>query len=381
MTQPIECEYHGAIWGGTGYSEAARNAVLALNAAGVRVKVDPSGFAKGTITVGNNIITIKRHEVNRGLKFPLEFRTLIEQLRYKPIDKESPLVIHAPSPRWGELMDPRRRTIGYTAWETAMMPQNWVDGCNMVDEVWIPSFHNRDVLKRSDVEVPIYVVPHPIDTERFSPAKIRLNGTFTFISVFRWGLRKGWPELFTAYEQAFNSSCDVILRVLTNYRSDEHRAQAQAIIEHFRQRGKPQVEILPLEFVPYDFMPILYQNADAFVLPSRGEGFCLPCAEAMACGLPAIVTNATAFLDYVDKNNGYPVSFRTEEAEDSSDPDRDATTWVVADIEDLSNQMLQAWSDAGELRRRGTNARATIESKFSYKRVADTMIRRLDADD
>ena len=71
VKQPIECEYHGAIWGGTGYSEAARNAVLALNAAGVRVKVDPSGVAKGTISVGNNIITIKRHEVNRGLKFPL----------------------------------------------------------------------------------------------------------------------------------------------------------------------------------------------------------------------------------------------------------------------------------------------------------------------
>jgi glycosyltransferase involved in cell wall biosynthesis len=38
-------------------------------------------------------------------------------------------------------------------------------------------------------------------------------------------------------------------------------------------------------------MPLLYGGADAFVLPTRGEGWGLPILEAMAAGVPAIATN------------------------------------------------------------------------------------------
>jgi len=126
-------------------------------------------------------------------------------------------------------------------------------------------------------------------------------------------------------------------------------------------------------------MPLLYQNADVFVLPSRGEGFCLPCAEAMSSGLPAIATNSTAFLDYVDERNGWPVSFRIETAEDSSDPDRHATSWSVCDIDDLAVKMRQAYKNRDLLTAKGTSARETIISKFGFGRVARTMIERIAA--
>ncbi|MFO0809866.1 MAG: glycosyltransferase [Gemmataceae bacterium] len=37
-----------------------------------------------------------------------------------------------------------------------------------------------------------------------------------------------------------------------------------------------------------------YRSADAFVMPSVHEGFCLPVVEAMACGIPVIASRATA---------------------------------------------------------------------------------------
>ncbi|MCE5199803.1 glycosyltransferase [bacterium] len=350
----------------------------------MKPRIDPTGFSNAKIsTFGQNgqitKITGYRHVTNPALKIPWEVRELLARLQHYPVTPTAPRVVQAPSTVFERYVERDRKLIGYTAWETAKMPPKWVDGCNLADEVWIPCFHNLQALRDSGVTKPIYVVPHPIDTERFAPSQLRLNGFFTFISVFRWGLRKGWPELFTAYERAFSDQDDVVLRVLTNFRSAEYETQAHQIIDHFKQPGKPRVEILPLEYVAYDFMPILYQNADVFVLPSRGEGFCLPCAEAMACGLPAIVNNATAFTDYVDEGNGYPVACEQVRSEDPNDPDRDSSAWFVADIDDLAAKMQQARCKYNETLEKGARARQTIIDKFGFERVARTMIERLAA--
>jgi D-inositol-3-phosphate glycosyltransferase len=42
----------------------------------------------------------------------------------------------------------------------------------------------------------------------------------------------------------------------------------------------------------------LYQASDIFVLPAVGEMFTLVMQEAMACGLPVVTTNETAYADY-----------------------------------------------------------------------------------
>jgi glycosyltransferase involved in cell wall biosynthesis len=52
--------------------------------------------------------------------------------------------------------------------------------------------------------------------------------------------------------------------------------------------------IYHLGFFPDEHLPLLYQGAEAFVLPSLAEGFGLPILEAMACGTPVICSNTTA---------------------------------------------------------------------------------------
>ena len=59
----------------------------------------------------------------------------------------------------------------------------------------------------------------------------------------------------------------------------------------------------------------LYAASDAFVLPTRGEGWCLPAMEAMSMALPVILTNASGTTEYLTRKNSLPLGFTRTHAD------------------------------------------------------------------
>ena len=73
--------------------------------------------------------------------------------------------------------------------------------------------------------------------------------------------------------------------------------------------GRPQLPpIRLLSDVPQREMPSVYASVDAFVLPSRGEGWGRPHVEAMAMGLPVIATLWSGPSEYMTPDNSFPLS-------------------------------------------------------------------------
>lgn len=58
-------------------------------------------------------------------------------------------------------------------------------------------------------------------------------------------------------------------------------------------------DVIFIEFVEKEDLPMLYSAADAFVFPSFYEGFGLPPLEAMACGTPVVCSNVASLPEVV----------------------------------------------------------------------------------
>jgi glycosyltransferase involved in cell wall biosynthesis len=70
------------------------------------------------------------------------------------------------------------------------------------------------------------------------------------------------------------------------------------IFEVIEQLGLAHNVLLP-GFIPGDEQALWYNAAAVFAYPSLYEGFGLPPLEAMACGTPVVVSNATSLPEVV----------------------------------------------------------------------------------
>lgn len=60
-----------------------------------------------------------------------------------------------------------------------------------------------------------------------------------------------------------------------------------------------------LGYVPEEKRLFWYHGAEVFVYPSRYEGFGLPVAEALACGIPVVTTRTSSLPEVVGDDAGW----------------------------------------------------------------------------
>lgn len=203
--------------------------------------------------------------------------------------------------------------VGLATFETDSLPQGWAEACNGMNEIWVPSTFNKETFARGGVDLgsidvfPTGIDPLLYDPRRVAPLSIKNRRGFAFLSVFQWTYRKGWDVLLRAFLSAFSPHEDVCL-ILRAYpygmRQPPLKERIRRYVESldFDLKKSPPIILLDT-FIPERFMPSLYAAADAFVLPSRGEGFGLPLMQAMSMELPVIATRWGGHLDYMNDEN------------------------------------------------------------------------------
>lgn len=203
--------------------------------------------------------------------------------------------------------------------ETDRCHPEWVEACNRMSMVIVPSEFTKSVLSNSgELKTPVHVVP-----ESWVPSvaganlkgndlELKLNTDFNLLLVSQFtgnnpeNDRKNIAYTIKWTMEQFKDEENVGLIVKTNFgrlsKADRQQALetlSKIVIECQAGVG-PKVYLLHGRMTE-DEMVGLYTHpkVSALVNLTRGEGFGLPILEAAACGLPVIATDWSAHTEFL----------------------------------------------------------------------------------
>jgi glycosyltransferase involved in cell wall biosynthesis len=201
----------------------------------------------------------------------------------------------------------------------------------LAERIRVVSKWTRDSLAANGVEAKkITVLPLPINIERYRPfpQRLRSKGPLRVCYVGSLGLAKGFPYLLRAVRALGPERVSLEIVGATGDR------WCRRLLE---REGAG----LGIRCASGDPGPA-YRRAELLAFPTLFDGFGLVVAEAMACGLPVIVTEACGAAEWVRPGE---------------------TGWILpaGNIEALAKAMEEALRRRAKLPAMGSQARAEIE--------------------
>ncbi len=306
-----------------------------------------------------------------------EFKALASRVKLP----DSPYISVLNMPAYAFEKDPKALyNVGRTIFETDRLSPEWVSRCNLMDEVWVPTEFNAASFRKSGVTVPLFIIPDGIDYNfyrpGFHPVPVPGRRGFAFLSIFEWTYRKGWDVLLKAWAESFTPGDDVCLVLRSDHVRGTGPDVESRVVNFLRSIGRSKNDVAPIiilrERVPELRMPALYAAVDAFVLPSRGEGWGHPYMQAMSCGIPVIGTRWGGSLDFMNEQNAYLIATKGLEPVDERMelPFYKGHLWADPSTEHTSFLMKHVFSNRLEAKRKAQKARQDIESLWSWKKGA-----------
>ena len=188
------------------------------------------------------------------------------------------------------------------------------------------------------------IIPNGVDTEVFYPIEKADSDEFKILFVSRLIERKGLQFIIPQLQKIQDSTEKEVKLVVVG--DGPYREQLETITREYKVTD--MVEFVgqknKKEIVPF------YQNADLFILPSAKEGMPNVVLEAMACGLPIIMTPCEGSKELV-QDNGY-----------------------ILLTSEMGEKIQQLLRDKEMLQKLGHNSRRIVEEQFCWGHVVENYL-------
>jgi glycosyltransferase involved in cell wall biosynthesis len=279
---------------------------------------------------------------------------------------------HSIPPRWGGLKRGRIKNVVVCTFECGQPPSDWIrlinrDGTHAM----YPSEFCRREFEAAGVSIPGVTVRHLV-RDCFFECHPRgySGGTMVLLAVGAWKTRKNWHNLIQGIASALRSGIDLRLIIKTDKPSIASSEVRRLVPEAMRER------FLVVDGSLTDrSMAGLYASCDAFICASRGEGFCLPVAQAMAAGVPVISTRSGGIADFFDESCGTVIdSAGIETLSMDGYPQFSSKAWPIITADSIGRAVGQAFEKYHELISGSARvARIRAGATFSRQAVCESM--------
>lgn len=195
-----------------------------------------------------------------------------------------------------------------------------------------------------------HIIPHGIPMPVLSPASTKNTDQIEILFVGRFEYRKGIDLLLAAIPQVLNKHKNLVFKLIGSDNDNFYE-------KIFRDQHPVDItdKVMFCGSVDQESAGRAYAGCDIFVAPSRYESFGLIYIEAMSYGKPVIGLKAGGALDIIkDHYNGL-----------LAEPE---------DVSSLVHQLSELIENASLRKELGTNARKTVEDKFSDGQLVSNSI-------
>lgn len=351
--------FKGDVFSPTGIATANREMVKALVRAGTEVQCTD--------------IWTDKYDCSKGLDY-----------LNKPINANSPGIktIFSSYPNlWsgghGEL-------IAHPIHEGTRIFPNWIPAINQCKRAFVCSESNRNLYKWNDIVIPIKVINYGTNPEIYKPKDTKdTKDTFTFLSVNSWtgneGDRKGTDLLIKAFDKEFKEGeAKLLLKIGTFWQDKRDYAQC---VDNILGHKNPDI-IVDMDYKSEEELAKYYQKADCFVAPTKGEGFGMTLINALACGLPLVVTKDvnSGHMDFCIGREG--VLWIDAPEVEQGDPRFYVEGNMLAkpDFESIKKQMRYAFENKDKLKKLALQDSEFIRKNFTWDITSKKILEYLEND-
>lgn len=244
-------------------------------------------------------------------------------------------------------LEPAYKII-FTMFESDKIPDDWLSYLKAAHKVLVPSRWCQQVFKKAGIESEVVPLGYDDKSYRFIKRenKREARKDFVFLHYNAFNIRKGFLEVFKAFNKAFQK--DEPVKLIFKTTVDRPFQRFPINYEHY-----PNIKVVEGKMNEVE-MHKLMAESDCFVFPSRGEGFGLTPLEAMATGMPAIVPNAHGITEYFDSRYMYEAKVgETCPAIYSKYKGQDVGKMVICDVDQLAAQMRYVYEHQEEALEKG----------------------------
>lgn len=322
---------------GTGYSQAALNYLLAMDYVGLDVVPRP-------IKLNNRLETV-----------PQRYYELLNKT-----DKNCNICIQHILPDLTHYYKYFEQNILTFATETSNFKNSsWARYANMFEKVVVFNKQSKQACIDSNVLSPITIIPHAVDVDIFNqnyptyPFEHNIQNTFKFYYIGEFVRRKNLGTLLTAFYSEFGREEPVSLTLklsMPGHSEEQLRNEvtkfALSISEGLKIKRFPNVNLITRRLKDEELWS-LHESCDCYVNASFGEAWDYSAFYALGFGKTPIVGAHTAYLDYIDNENGWLVDCQKTPCFGAIDTIGDIYTggelWYQVSTDHLKQCMRQAY--------------------------------------